>query len=313
MHVSVYLPFVVTAAFGLVMPATTRRLPPRQATWTLCLGSALLALCCAGSLLLLAFSAVGRLHPVASLGHWTADTLARLDPVDTSVAVAACVAVLVISVTALRVAVRRVRAVVAAYRSAREFPDGRVVIVSTEGAAAYAIPGRRGRIVVPHALLCALTPAQQKALIAHEQSHLIHRHYLHRVTVDVAAAMNPLLRALPAAVRYATERWADEDAAAGGDRASTAAALATAGLAVRRHRPAAPGLVRPALDLYAAESAVPARVRALLGAPPARRPLLLVALVAVLTVAPVAALDATWDVHQLVERAQASTAQDVHR
>ena len=67
-------------------------------------------------------------------------------------------------------------------------------------------------------MLRSLDGAQRRALLAHERSHPRHRHHLHHTACQFAAAVNPLLRRLPAAVELATERWADEDAAAASSR-----------------------------------------------------------------------------------------------
>lgn len=85
------------------------------------------------------------------------------------------------------------------------------------------MPGIRGRIVVTTAMFAALTAAERDVLLAHEAAHLNHLHHLWIQFVELAAVANPLLRRLPPVVRYAAERWADEDAAqAVGDRRLTA-------------------------------------------------------------------------------------------
>lgn len=91
---------------------------------------------------------------------------------------------------------------------------------------------------------------------------------------DIAAAGNPLLRRVPAAVRLGVERWADEDAAAAvGDRRIAGRALARVALlraALTRVAFTAPlqGVGAPGLGIGALQVAV--RVRALLE--PAPRP-----------------------------------------
>lgn len=54
---------------------------------------------------------------------------------------------------------------------------------------------------------------RRPALLAHERSHLIHHHHLHHTAARLAVSVNPMMSRLPAAVKRATERWADEDAA----------------------------------------------------------------------------------------------------
>ena len=142
-------------------------------------------------------------------------------------------------------------------------------------------------MVVSTAMLRALPPAERRALLAHEAAHLRHHHHLHVQLAELAAAANPLLRPLAAAVHAGVERWADEEAAAEvGDRALAARPLARAGLAragAGRHR--VPG---------AGDAAVAERTRALLAPRPAGRRGLAAAVVALMLV-PVAAATATAD------------------
>ena len=125
-----------------------------------------------------------------------------------------------------------------------------------DAAFAYAVPGWPGRIVVSRGLLRHLDGPGRRALLAHEQAHLAERHDLHRAAAVVAAAMNPLLFRVPAALDLACERRADEGAArAVAERRVVARAIALA--------------VRPQLDPtpWAATGAdVGLRVQALLAA-----------------------------------------------
>ncbi|MYW45162.1 M48 family metalloprotease, partial [Streptomyces sp. SID161] len=109
---------------------------------------------------------------------------------------------------------------------------GRTVAVLPDGTPyAYALPGRRGRIVVSTALLAALAPAERRALFAHERAHLTARHHRHLLAARLAARANPFLRPLCTAVGYTAERWADEEAArAVGDRRTVARAIGKAAL-----------------------------------------------------------------------------------
>ncbi|WP_405072198.1 hypothetical protein OG558_22650 [Kribbella sp. NBC_01510] len=108
-------------------------------------------------------------------------------------------------------------------------------------------------------MLAALDGDERRVLLAHEAAHLNHRHHLYVHLVErepspdrsialseLAAAVNPLLAAVPSVVRTSVERWADEDAAvAVGDREITARAVAKAGLATATatRRPSAPPLL----------------------------------------------------------------------
>ena len=123
------------------------------------------------------------------------------------------------------------------WRDARELdPDGqRIVIVNDSVPTAFAVTGYPGRVIVSTAMLNALEPDERAALLAHEEAHLRHHHQIYLQLTKLAAAANPLLRPLVDLVHTATERWADEDAAAAiGDREVAARAVARAALA--RHR-----------------------------------------------------------------------------
>ena len=84
-------------------------------------------------------------------------------------------------------------------------------------------------------------------LLAHERAHAQSHHYLFTALTYLAAAANPLLRPVAAAVTYTVERWADETAARDcGDRRLAAraigkAALASADRTTPRPRPPAGG------------------------------------------------------------------------
>jgi beta-lactamase regulating signal transducer with metallopeptidase domain len=129
----------------------------------------------------------------------------------------------------------------------------------------------------------ALTEAEREIVLAHERSHRLHQHAWWRLAVDLAAAINPLLRPTARAVTHMTERWADEDASRIADRRMVAVTIGRVAL-LRTHRPSAS---TPA----ATGGQVPQRVRALLDPPPRTRPahllavLLLLAAVACTTLA----------------------------
>lgn len=149
------------------------------------------------------------------------------------------------------VASLQVRAVRAAHRLAAELgPDGReLAVLDSRARQAVAIPGRPGRIAVTSGLLRALDPGQRRALLAHERSHLTHRHHVHLGLVRLATAVNPLLWRLPGSVAWSVERWADEDAATIASRPAVAAALTRAAGGAR------PVLSAAALDAAATDVA----------------------------------------------------------
>jgi Zn-dependent protease with chaperone function len=130
--------------------------------------------------------------------------------------------------------VRVVRLLLAADRSVSrlEPTSGDLVLIDDDVPTAYSVAGLRGRIVVSRSMLAVLSAGERRALIAHEESHLRHRHCLFLQLAEVAVAANPMLRPVTPAIRRGIERWADEDAAtAVGDRPLVARALARASLA----------------------------------------------------------------------------------
>lgn len=132
-------------------------------------------------------------------------------------------------------------------------------------------------MVVSTGMLGVLDAQERCALLAHERSHLQRRHHRYLRIAGWAGAAVPVLRPLEAHLRFATERWADEDAVvAVGDRRIVARAIARAALAGTR----AP---TPAV-LAMAGTGVTARVQALVSEPSAPR---------VAAVAPLAGATAT--------------------
>jgi peptidase M48-like protein len=133
--------------------------------------------------------------------------------------------------------------------------DG-VAVVADDAVYAFAAPGRHRRVVVSRGMLRLLSPAQQRALVAHERAHLRYRHVVFAQSARLAAAANPLLRPVVHAVETSLERWADAAAVrAVGNAAIVAHAVATAALA---HNPV------PVSALAAGQGEVVERVRDLL-------------------------------------------------
>jgi hypothetical protein len=225
------LPLVTPVAAALAARPLAERLPPRTATWLLTVLAADLALTWLATLLALADDG---LPAVAALGFGAAG--------------------------AAYTAVRQVRALRAARREARDLPgDGVLAVVTDDRVDAYAVPGR---VVVSTGMLTALDPDERRVLFAHEIAHLTGRHHVFRVVVRVASAASPLLWPLRQALWYATERWADERAAAAvGDRLEAARVIGKVALAHERPRAGMGiGATRP--------GPVPRRVAALLRPPP---------------------------------------------
>jgi len=320
MHVLIYVPIVVSALSALGAWPLAERLPPRTATWLLTISAVVLAGTSCAALGLLAMGAAMRLPVVDSLGGMSLRAVIRLDPASMPVGVIAAALFGAAALASVRAAWLRTAALVAARREAHDLAgDGepghgdQVLTIVDDSVDAYAVPGLPGRIVITSGMLDALTESERDVLLAHERAHVSGSHYLFTALARLAAAANPLLRPLAAAINYSIERWADERAACvTGSRPLVAhtiakAALAAAAAPVSRAGSAAAvlaGLTGP--SHLGRRGSVPRRVDALLGPPPQRSIVLLALAIAVLTVCGLAAIDAAGDLHAMVELAQAA-------
>jgi Zn-dependent protease with chaperone function len=263
-----------TAAYALTAPVIARRTPPALATRILVPTSLLVAAAATFALGVAAFTLVGQLPEIAEHGPWQPATLRAETPVPAAAAVIGGLLLGYATLSALLLVTRRSVTLVEVHRTCgRLGAPGSVVVLESPAPTAFTTPEASGRIIVTRGMLDALTPAERDAMLAHERSHLRHRHTWWLLAADLAAALNPTLRPTARALRHTVERWADEDAAdTVGDRRAVAHALARAALAAHHHHLA--GSPLPA----ATGGDVPARVTALL-AP--RRPRLRPALAAI--------------------------------
>jgi hypothetical protein len=304
-----YIPLLIPAAAAVAARPLSELLPPRTATWLLTLSSLALAAVSTVMLGVLALGGAIRIPQVAALGHISLPAIRHSEDTSLPVAAVAGLALLAGTCSLLYATYRQVRALRAAARAARELPaeDG-LAILQDDSPEAFALPGRPGRVVVSTGMLAALSPAEREALLAHERAHLHGRHHLFRSAVALAAAANPLLRPVRAAIVYSTERWADERAAlAVADRTVAARAVGKAALAARQQA----GSRAVAALGVAGPGPVPRRVAALLDPRPRRHRLgLLTATVA--TVLVIASITTTQeeagDLDRLVDCAQAQHA-----
>ncbi|HEX4705640.1 MAG TPA: M56 family metallopeptidase [Pseudonocardiaceae bacterium] len=263
---AVYFPLILPLLAVPVVRWVADRLHPARASWLVTIAALVLAACATVALALLMFAALSVDGTFARLGHWSPAELRHLHAINPPADVAAALLLTALATHAATVTVRRVRALLAAHRTAAQH-DGELMVVTDDHPLAHALPGRPGRIVVSSSMLTILGPAERRALLAHERAHLAHAHHLYVAVVDVLAAVNPLLRPLTSVIRYTTERWADEVAAGQvGDRSAVARAVGKAALASKANPPV------PGIALAATTGPVPRRVAALLTAPPAGHP-----------------------------------------
>jgi hypothetical protein len=298
------VPLVAALLLAVVSAPATRWLPPATAVRLLVVTSLVTAVAGGFALAVAGFTVAAQDEEVAELGHWSVGAL-RATPIPPPAGVVAGLLVVPLFLAAVTRLLRAASQLWVADATCRDLGDGvdGLIVIRDDRPEAYALQGLRGRTVVSTGMLAALSPAQRRALLAHEASHLSNRHPLLVLLAEVAAAANPLLRPSVAAVRAGVERWADEDAAAVvGDRRLVAQALARASLASSRH---AGSRSRPCA-LAMTDTSVASRARALL-APTPRPRRLLVGLFLALTVvtgASAIAVGQMTDAH--FDRAQAS-------
>jgi beta-lactamase regulating signal transducer with metallopeptidase domain len=304
MSSAVIASFAAYLAFALAGPYLARALPPHVAV-RLLVPSALLA---AGAsvfvLATVAFTWVGQLAEVAEVGTWTPDSLHLLDPIPTPFAMTTGVLLVAMALWALRSVLHTGRALLAASRAWRHLDTGTdapFVLVNDPLAEAFTTPGLRPRTIITTGMLAALDGPGRRVLLAHERSHRTHRHTWWTLTADLAAAVNPLLRPTARAIREATERWADEDAARVGDRRLVAETIARVAL-LSRHSLASDVVAN------ATGGQVPRRVIALLRPPPRTRIRHLAAVIALALAVALGALAVEHAGESLFEHAEAATA-----
>lgn len=267
MTVAVYLPLVVGTVLAVVGPALVRTLPPPAAVWSLTCMAIASAVAWVVSLGIIASTGVERTSFVAHLVHYSATYWRHVDPVAVPSAIAAGFVLLVCLGLFVTASIREAVAAWGIRRLAAGFTGpSDVVFVQDETPHAYAVGGRRPRIVVSSGLLRSLGPGERRAVLAHEAAHLRRRHHVHLRVLRLAAAVHPLLRPAVPAGLLAVERWADEDAARSiGDRTLVARSLLQAAL-VGTGAPRPPGVLA-----HSASGDVSRRVAALLVAPPRPR------------------------------------------
>ena len=307
LHLAMLLPFAVAALFGVVVRPLARALPPAQAVRMVSGIGLVIAVATGFVVASAAFTFVAQYSALGRVGDWSAGSLRRVDPMSPAVGTLATLAVMACAATSGFVLVRYVRALVTSLRATRRLGPGThgLVVIDDARADAFTLPGVTGRVVVSTAMLRALPPAERRALLAHEASHLRHRHHVFLLITEISAAANPMLRPALDAVRLGVERWADEDAAADiGDRRMVARALALASRAAAQPVDDA----RYALRMNARTFGP--RARALLAPPPRPRRWVAAALAAMAVVTAASSLVVAVGTESRFDRATAVTMAD---
>ncbi|MFE5715297.1 M56 family metallopeptidase [Streptomyces sp. NPDC056501] len=265
MGVFVFLPLVLPLTAWPVARLAEHHLHPRMATWLLTGASGVLAVCSTLSLALLMVVGTAQLPGNPLPDGWSDPEVREAVPYDEIAGMLAIPTLILVLASCARAAWRHHRVRRRAGRALKGLPATSVVVLPDASPYAYALPGRKDRVVVTTAMLATLTGPERRALFAHERVHLTARHHRFLLTVQLAARANPFLRPLRTAVTYTTERWADEEAATRiGSRRIVARAVGKAAL-ISRGAPAV------TLAGFASAGPVPRRVAALLGPAPAAR------------------------------------------
>lgn len=267
---AVYVPLLLPLLVAPFARPVATRFRPSVAATTLALVAGVLGACSTVSLVLLAAThwpdfgiiTAGRRFPAGA------------NPTHAAVASAAALVLVVAIIAATGTTLRRFSALRSArrhYESPSEAPaDGvRVTVLPSPRPEAFSLPparGSNGVIVVSTGMLAGLDDDERDVLLAHERSHVIRHHHLLVTLSRVATALHPALWPLYTAVRFAVERWADEDAAAATrDRRLSAVAVGKAALIARDYHRNTSG--RGTAAALGIAGAVPQRVVALLDPP----------------------------------------------
>lgn len=238
MRLAVYVALGLAVVIGPTGRLAARRLAPRSAALALVAVAVGSAACWLWALSLLAATLVNRV-PDGSRGVLGFHMVE--DPVPAWVGLGAALLLGGAGARLLDAASRELRRIRATHRviNACGYAGTELLVISDSIPRAFAVPSllhQPGRIVVSTAMLRALDAEQRAMLLAHERSHLRHRHSWLRSAARLSCAIHPMLGGIGGQLDAALERWADEDAvtAVSSRRAAAhslgRAALATLGL-----------------------------------------------------------------------------------
>lgn len=277
---AVYVPLLLPLFVAPFARPVARRFRPSVAAPTLTVVALVLAACSTVSLVLLAATHWPDFGLVAPGSRLPAGANPTRAPVAATAAFVAVVAIGAAAVAALRrsSALRSARRI---YDDPTEIADGgvRVTVLRSARPEAFSLPAGResgGVVVISTGMLAGLDDDERAVLLAHERSHVVRRHHRLITLTRVAAVLHPALWPLSGAVRFAVERWADEDAATvSRDRRISALAVGKAALLAHdfdrntsARGPVAALGVAGGSAVHRDGGAVPQRVAALLEAPP---------------------------------------------
>lgn len=213
--VFVFLPLVPPLTAWPVARLAEHHLHPRATTWLLSAVAAVLALCSTWCLGLLMVVGTAQLPGNPLPDGWSDPEVRAAVPYDEVADRIASPALVAVLLACTGTAWRHLRVRRRAERALSGLPGSPVAVLPDPAPYAYALPGRRDRIVVTTGMLAGLNAGERRALFAHERAHLAPRHHRFLLAVQLTARANPFLRPLRTAVVYSTERWSRRGGGAG--------------------------------------------------------------------------------------------------
>lgn len=218
------LPLLSALVIAVAVTALHRRVRPQLAASLLTGGILGVAVAVVPTLVVLAVGFLVHLPLIGGGFEWCRAVLGFHASVNPWLGAFATVMLLVGTVRV----VRSIRA----WRRHRCVEIGAPALVTSDDWFAYSLPGPGRRIAVSSGLVEALDGEELEVVLAHEHGHARHRHDRQLLTAELAAGFVPPLEWLRRRLRFALERWADEEAvhATGGDRERVALTLAKVAL-----------------------------------------------------------------------------------
>lgn len=217
-------PLLAAIAIAVAVSALHRRVRPQLASALLTVVILGVAVAVVPTLLVLAVGFLAHLPVLGEGFEWCRVVLGFHAEVNPWLGVTAT-ALLVLGLVRTAGSVR-------AWRRHRCAEPGAPALVASDDWFAYSLPGPGRRIALSSGLVEALDVDELDVVLAHERGHARHRHDRQLLAAELAACLVPPLEWLRRRLRFALERWADEEAveAAGGDRERVARTLAKVAL-----------------------------------------------------------------------------------
>lgn len=187
MSISFATPFAVAMIAAALVAVAQRRLRPEIATQTLAVTCVAAAAAWLWALLAVT---LGALAAVTSIDEWLA-WCPNLHLADGHVAWGVGVGAGVLLAGSLLALGHRAASAVSDRRRRPSCGRDGVLVLDCDEPAAFAVPGRRGGIVVSRGMIDALDDGEQSVVWAHERAHLRNRHHWYLGAADLAAAALP--------------------------------------------------------------------------------------------------------------------------